>query len=125
MTATSRDSRSARQITRKALPIEKANEHNGNKDANNDFLTTDLSPSDYPSAFRISVMLPSAGKLVAKLKKSTTTLNLYFNTNANLTAGALYEFHLLMHEGDTVNFQSDQNQNGFYLRVQEVAWAVH
>lgn len=121
---TSRDNRSARQVTRKALPIEKANVHNGDKDANNDFLAADISPSDYPCLFRVQVMLPSAGKFTAKVKVSTTTLTCHFNGGSDLAASALYIFDLLIHNGDSVNFQSDVNQNGHLLRVQEIAWAV-
>ena len=121
---TSRDTRSAKQITRKALPLAKANVHNGNKNANTNFLTTNLSPSDPPCLFRIQVMLPTAGKFTAKIKKSTTTLTCHFNTGANLVASSLYMFDVLMHTGDTVNFQSDQNQNGHILRVQEINWGT-
>ena len=121
---TTRDNRSAKQITRKAIPLEKANVHNGNKNADTDFLTTDLSPSDYPILFRVQVMLPSAGKFTAKITKSTTTLTCHFNGAANLIASSLYIFDLLMHSGDSVNFQSDQNQNGHLLRVQEIAWGT-
>ncbi len=123
-TDTSRDSRSARQITRKALPIEKANVHNANKAANTDFLAADISPSDFPSLFRVQVMLPAAGKFTSKITKGATTLTCHFNSGANLAADGLYIFDLLVHSGDTVNFQSDQIQNGHLLRVQEIAWAV-
>lgn len=116
--------RSAKQITRKAIPLEKANVHNGNKDANNDFLTAALTPSDYPVLFRCQVMLPSAGKFTAKIKKGATTLTSHFNGGSNLAASCLYIFDLLVHSGDSVNFQSDQNQNGHLLRVQEIAWGT-
>ncbi len=120
----SRDKRSAKQMTRKALPLEKANVHNGNKNANTDFLTSAISPSDYPVLFRVQVMLPSAGKFTAKIKKATTTLTSHFNGGSNLTASCLYIFDLLVHSGDSVNFQSDQNQNGHLLRVQEITWGT-
>ena len=119
-----RDNRSAKQITRKALPLEKANVHNGNKNANTDFLAANVTPSDYPVLFRIQVMLPTAGKFTAKIKKSTTTLTSHFNGGANLAASALYIFDVLMHSGDSINFQSDHNQNGHLLRVQEIAWGT-
>ena len=121
---TTRDNRSAKQITRKAIPLQKANVHNGNKNANTDFLAANITPSDYPVLFRVQVMLPSAGKFTAKIKKSTTTLTCHFNGAANLVASALYIFDVLMHNGDSINFQSDQNQNGHLLRVQEIAWGT-
>ena len=124
MVEPSRDSRSAKQVTRKAIPLEKANVHNGNKNANTDFLTTALSPSDYPVLFRVQVMLPSAGKFTAKIVKSAVTMTTHFNGGSNLAASCLYIFDLLVHSGDTVNFQSDQNQNGHLLRVQEILWGT-
>ena len=124
MVSPSRDTRSAKQITRKAIPLEKANVHKGNKDANNDFLADPLTPSDYPVLFRVQVMLPSAGKFTAKISDGTDVLTSHFNGGSNLTASCLYIFDLLVHEGDEVNFQSDQNQNGHILRVQEIAWGT-
>ena len=124
MVTPSRDNRSAKQITRKALPLEKANVHNGNKNANIDFLTDALTPSDYPVLFRVQVMLPAAGKFTAKIKKGATTLTSHFNGGSNLAASCLYIFDLLVHTGDSVNFQSDQNQNGHLLRVQEITWGT-
>jgi len=119
-----RDNRSAKQMLRKALPLEKANVHNGNKDANTDFLAANITPSDYPVLFRCQVMLPAAGKFTVKIKVGTTTLTSHFNGGANLAASCLYIFDLLVHSGDSVNFQSDQNQNGHLLRVQEITWGT-
>jgi len=124
MVTPSRDNRSAKQMTRKALPLEKANVHNGNKNANIDFLAADVTPSDYPVLFRVQVMLPTAGKFTAKIKYSTTTLTSHFNGGSNLAASALYIFDVLLHSGDSINFQSDQNQNGHSLRIQEIAWGT-
>ena len=121
---TSRKTRSPKQVTLKALPLEKANVHNGNTDANKNFLTANLAPSDYPVLFRIQVMLPSAGKFTAKIKKGAITLTSHFNGGANLAASCLYIFDVLVHSGDSVNFQSDQNQDGHLLRVQEITWGV-
>lgn len=124
MVQPNRNNRSAKQMTRKALPLEKANVHNGNKDANNNFLASDISPSDYPVLFRCQVMLPAAGKFTAKITKGATTLTSHFNGGSDLTASCLYIFDLLVHSGDSVNFQSDQNQNGHLLRVQEITWGT-
>ena len=124
MTTPSRDNRSAKQMLRKALPLEKANVHNGNKNANIDFLAANISPSDYPVLFRCQVMLPAAGKFTAKITKATVLATTHFNGAANLVANCLYIFDMLVHSGDSVNFQSDQNQNGHLLRVQEIAWGT-
>jgi len=124
MVTPSRDNRSAKQITRKAIPLEKANIHKGNKNANTDFLTIALTPSDYPVLFRVQVMLPAAGKFTAKISDGTNALTSHFTGGANLAASCLYIFDLLVHDGDEVNFQSDQNQDGHLLRVQEILWGT-
>jgi len=116
--------RSAKQMTRKAIPLEKANVHNGNKNANTDFLAAALTPSDYPVLFRVQVMLPAAGKFTAKITKATVTMTSHFNGGADLTASGLYIFDMLVHSGDSVNFQSDKDQNGHLLRVQEITWGT-
>jgi len=121
---TSRDTRNARQITRKALPLEKANQHKATKLANADFLTANLTPSDYPVLFRVQVMLPSAGKFTALISDGTDELTCHLNGGSNLVADSLYIFDVLVHEDDEVNFQSDQNQTGYLLRVQEITWGV-
>ena len=124
-TETSRDTRSARQVTKKALPIEKANVHNTNKNADTDFLAAALSPSDPPCLFRIQVALTAAAKFRATITKAANTQKVDFNGGNNLSAAGLYQFDILVHDGDTINFQSDQAQNPvMVLRVQEVAWAV-
>lgn len=124
VSSTSRDTRSPRQVTLKALPIEKANIHNVTKNASTDFLTTALSPSDPPCLFRVQVALPSAGKLKAIITKATVANTVEFNGGANLAAASLYIFDMLVHTGDTVNFQSDQAQAGIVMRVQEIAWGT-
>ena len=123
-TATSRDSRSARQIIRKALPLEKANLHNLTKGANTDFLASALSPSDPPCLFRIWVMLNVKSLFTARVTKASVVVTLEFNATEDLESDALYVFDLPMHTGDTVNFRAGDAQTGAYLRVQEIAWAV-
>jgi len=122
--ATSRDSRSARQITRKALPLEKANVHGGETAANTDYLTDNLTPSDYPVLFRVQIKLPTAAKFTAMISDGTDELTCHLNGGSNLVASSLYIFDILVHEGDEVNFQSDQDQDGYLLRVQEITWGV-
>ncbi|MBA7695184.1 hypothetical protein ES703_103806 [subsurface metagenome] len=114
----------SRQVIRKATPVEKANVHNGNIGTNTNFLAADLSPSDYPVLFRVQVMLPATGKFTAMITKATTTLTCHFNGGSDLVANCLYIFDVLMHSGDTINFQSDKTQNGHLLRVQEIAWGA-
>ena len=63
---TARDTRSARQVGRKAIPLEKAHIHNTAKSANTDFLASDITPSDPVVLFRIMVQLDTAAESAAK-----------------------------------------------------------
>jgi len=125
MVATSRNTRTSRQIIRKALPLEKANVHNTNKTALADFLAADITPSDPPCLFRIQVALTTAAAFKAKITKATNTQTVGLNGGADLAAACVYIFDLIVHTGDSVNFISDENQTPvMLLRVQEIAWGT-
>jgi len=111
-------------MTRKALPLEKANVHNGNKNANTDFLAANIEPSDYPVLFRVMVRLSAEGTFSARIKVGASITTCNFNGGAVLVASGLYIFDLLVHENDSVNFRSNQNQTDHLLRVQEIAWGT-
>ncbi len=120
---TSRDNRSARQVTRKAIPLQKAHIHNTAKNANTDFLASDITPSDPPCLFRIQIQVDTAVVFSAKVN-NTTEVSLEFNAGAQLTAGALHIFDMLIQEDDEVNFQVDQNVNLDKFIVQEILWGT-
>lgn len=122
--ATSRDNRPARQVTRKAIPLEKAHVHDDAVLANTDFLDADITPSDPVVLFRIMVQLDTAAVFSAMVSDGSTEKTLEFNAGAQLTAGALHIFDMLVNEDDEVNFQCDQNANIDKFIVQEVLWAV-
>ena len=121
--ATSRDNRNARQVTRKAIPLQKAHIHNTAKNAGTDFLVADITPSDAPCLFRIQIQVDTLAVFSAKVN-STTEVSLEFNAGAQLTAGVLHIFDMLVDTDDEVNFQVDQNVNVDKFIVQEVLWAV-
>ena len=121
---TTRDSRSAKQVTRKAIPLEKAHIHDDAIAANTDFLDADITPSDPPCLFRIQIQVDTAAVFAAMVSDGTTEMTLEFNAGAQLTAGALHVFDMLVNEDDEVNFQVDQNANIDKFIVQEVLWAV-
>ena len=58
------------------------------------------------------------------ISDGTTELTCHLNGGSNLAASSLYIFDVLVHEDDEVNFQSNQTQTGFLLRVQEIAWGT-
>jgi len=121
--ATSRTTRSPKQVTLKAIPLQKAHIHNTAKAVNTDFLTADITPSDAPCLFRIQIQVDTAAVFSAKVN-STTEVSLEFNAGAQLTAGTLYIFDMLVDTDDEVNFQVDQNVNVDKFIGQEILWAV-
>lgn len=120
---TTRDSRSAKQVTRKAIPLQKAHIHDTAKNANTDFLAADITPSDPPCLFRIQIQVDTAAVFSAKVN-NTTEVSLEFNAGVQLDAGSLYVFDMLVQEDDEINFQVDQDVNIDKFVVHEVLWAV-
>ena len=124
VTATSRDTRSARQVSRKAIPLQKAHIHDTSVQANTDFLASDLTPSDPVVMFRVQMQSDTAAVFSAMVSDGSTEVTLKFNEGDQLTAGALYIFDLLVHVDDNVNFQVDQAAKIEKFVVHEVLWAV-
>lgn len=122
--ATSRDTRNARQVTRKAIPLQKAHIHDTAVLTDADFLEEDITPADPPCLFRIQVQIDTAAKFKAMVDDGESEVELVFNQNVDLVAGALYIFDMLIHEDDNVNFQVDDNVNIDKFIVQEILWGT-
>lgn len=105
-------------------PIEKANQHNVSVTADTDILSSKITPSNTPCLFRIMVCLNTAGVFSAMITKSDSEQQLKFNAAGNLTADAVYIFDVLVHSGDSVNFQHSTNATLKVLRVQEIVSAT-
>ncbi|GAH75774.1 unnamed protein product, partial [marine sediment metagenome] len=120
---TSRDARSAKQVTRKAIPLQKAHIHDTAVEADTNFLVPDITPSDAPCLFRIQIQVDTAAvfsAMVTNAAGGAGEMTLKFNSGAQLTAGVLNIFDMLVDVGDEVNFQVDQNVNIDKFIVQEV-----
>ena len=105
------------------VPIEKAKQHGVAELANTDILAADLSPTNVPCLFRTIVMLETAGVFSAILKSGAVSKTLKFNGGAALAASGAYMFDILVHSGDTVNFQTDIAGN-VTIRCQEIVGGV-
>lgn len=105
------------------IPLALASQHAVAETANVDILAADLSPTNTPSLFRIMVMLGTAGVFSAQLKNGGATAVLKLNGATALTAACAYIFDILVHSGDTVNFQTTVSGN-VTLRVQEIVGGV-
>ncbi len=102
------------------IPLAKVDVEGVSPGTTTDILTNDITPANLPSLFRIMVQVDAACKFSAMVEVDSTTYTLTFNTNANLTAGALYMFDMLVHSGDSVNFQISSAETVDILRVQEI-----
>ena len=121
---TSRDTRSARQVSRKAIPLEKAEIHDTAYTANDDMLDDDITPSDPVVIFRISVCLDTLAVFKIIIDDGTTEVDIALNGGAQLTAQAGYTFDWPINTGDAVNFEADQSVQIEKLIVHEVLWAT-
>jgi len=105
-------------------PIEKANQHNVPVTDNTHILSSALTPANPPCLFRIMVCLGTAGIFSAMVTKDSSQQQLKFNCAGNLTADAVYIFDVLVHSGDSVNFQHSADATLKVLRVQEIISAT-
>ena len=107
---------------KRLIPLVKADVEGVSPGATTDILSSDITPSFAPSTFRIMVSVDAACKFGAAIyvTANTTTYLLYFNGGTDLVADCLYMFDMLVHEGDTVNFQLDSGEDVNLLRVQEI-----
>jgi hypothetical protein len=106
------------------IPIEKANLQNQALPAiNTNWLTTDITPTNYPTTFMIEVAVSVAGNFNATVTRSGNTQVVTFNIVSGpvLIAGGIYIFDLLVHNGDSVNFTYSATGGTIQLlRVQEL-----
>lgn len=106
------------------IPIEKANLHNQTLPGiGTIWLTNDIIPTHTPSTLRIEVAVSVAGNFSARITKSGNSQVVTFNAVAGpaLVAGGVYIFDLLVHSGDSVNFQYSATGGTIQiLRVQEI-----
>ena len=106
------------------IPIEKANITSAEKVGAADFPTVALSPSFPPSTFRIMIAVDVACKFSAVVIVSETAYVVHFNTATDLTANCLYTFDMLVHSGDTVQFEIDSTEDVVLFRVQEIPSSI-
>lgn len=105
-------------------PLEKANEHNATITADKNILARAITPSNPPCLFRIMICLNTAGVFSAMITKASSEQQFKFNSASNLTADAGYIFDLLVHSGDSINFQHSVAATLKTLRVQEIIGAL-
>ena len=124
-------------------PYEQANLQDSEELADVDILATDLIPMQTikreareaatgvvtgevtaPCLFRIQICVDGAATFRAMVTRDGDTQPFNFNDNADLTADAGNMFDLLVHDGDTINFQLSADVTIRNLRVQEITGAM-
>jgi hypothetical protein len=93
--------------------------HNTAITAATNILASAISPSDPPSIFRIFVAIDTAGVFSARITNGSATVGVNFNGGSSLAANAGYIFDILVHSGDSVNFQHSASGTLLVLRVAE------
>lgn len=106
------------------IPIAKVDVEGVEPGAATNILASGIAPSMPPSMLRIHVCVDAVTLFYAVITVGETTRSIYFNAKADLTADALHEFFLLIHTGDSVNFQIDSAEGITHLRVQEIPTSI-
>lgn len=88
---------------------------------NTNILSSDITPIATPVDFRVQIIMSNAGNFSVVITNSGDSQVGLLNTGIALVAGVLYTFDILVHDGDSINFQYS-NTGGIIqtLRVQEI-----
>lgn len=106
--------------------IEKANVFSQQADAATDVLPADISPSNDPSTFRVTVALSGNASLLDIVATSGSVEHTSaFNSNVSLQPATLYTFSHGVRNGFTYNYRiRATGTNIFQLLVEEVVGGV-
>lgn len=108
-------------------PIQKALLHNqAQPAANTNIFGVDLVPTNTPCNFRVQIMMSNGGNFSAVITNGgNSQVGILDATGGPLMGGFLYAFDILVHVGDSINFQYD-NTGGIIrvMRVQEIDASV-
>jgi hypothetical protein len=108
--------------TNRGLPIPKASIFNTAVLADTNFLSSDLSPTNTPTLFRIYICLSTSGVFSVRRSKGGVTVAENLNSGNPLLAGCAYMFDILVDSGETVNFQTTVAGTVLKLSVIEKDW---
>jgi len=112
-----------RRVVSPLNPLARAEEHNVAVVAGVDILGADLAPLNTPCLFRVAAGFSVAGIFSATITRVGNTQVQQFNGGVALNVNSLYMFSVLVHSGDTINFQYSVGAVCQTLRCQEVVAA--
>jgi len=108
----------------KLTPILKGSVFNTSVSANTNIFTTDLTPTNSPTTFRIYCCFNASGVLSVKRTSGATTVAEQLNGGAALNANAAYMFDILVESGESINLQYSVAATALCLKVVEVPGVV-
>lgn len=103
-------------------PIQKAFIHNqALPTAENNWLSPDITPTNTPTLLRIMVGVSITGIFKVVITNGGDAQILNLKESVALVADSLYDFEILVHSGDTINFRFSTTVGTIrILRVQEI-----
>lgn len=109
-----------RRVVSPLNPLARAEVHNAAVVAATDILGAALAPINTPCAFRVEAAFDAGGILDATVTRGGVTVTVHFQGGVALNINSLYRFELMVHSGDTINFQYSVNATCLTMRVQEI-----
>jgi hypothetical protein len=107
-----------------AQPILKGSIFNTAISANTNIFSSDLSPTNSPTTFRIYACFNASGVLTVKRTKASTTVSEQLNGGTALNANASYIFDIIVETGETINLQYSVAATAVVLKVVEVPGVI-
>jgi hypothetical protein len=108
------------QVLAKVTPIPKGSVFNASVSANTNIFSSDLAPTNSPTAFRIYACFNASGVLSVKRTKAGTTVTEQMNAGNALNANAAYTFDVIVESGESINLQYSVAATALVLKVVEV-----
>ncbi len=118
------DTYSIRRVVNPLSPLPRAEVHNAAVGAGADILAAAIAPLNTPCTFRVEVALDAAGILDVTITRGAVTVTEHFNGGVALNNDSLYRFNVMVHSGDTINYQYSAACNCLSLRCQEIVAAA-
>jgi hypothetical protein len=108
------------ELAEKLAPILKGSIFNTSVTANTNIFSSDLSPTNSPTTFRIYACFDTSGILTVRRTKAGVTVGEQLNAGNSLTANAAHVFDILLESSETINIQYSVNATALKLAVYEV-----
>ena len=109
----------ARDLLVRSFPDKQARIFKTAYTANNNFLTTPITPRDASALFRVHITMNASALFKMTRANGGSTITEKFNSGTSLVADSAYLFDVLSLEGYTINFQADAGTTILYFQCDE------